>query len=302
MGTFINKAYLINYGNKDKAIYNFKTIGLDVDVFESNDNNATGLCQEICSDEMIKQWNSHYKLWELIVKNNEDNVLILEDTAIPVGDLLEELMMISSQIPKDWDIIYLGCVGTCDKDSYTKKLISLTDSNKALKANNKILPNVIIPSFPLGLYGYMISYKGAMKLIKNKELSIARYYLDYYLAKYVLSDMKVYAIYPHLIMNKTDNVNHHNIIMGNKLSDFMNHPVIHYRDLGVDISLYSLILFVISFLVGKYTDNVFVQRYVMLLCLVQFLDIIYIGNNRTTKTILFETIIGICLLLLGARL
>src|SRR5438477_11440696 len=48
---------------------------------------TTPFCNRFCSDFMIGCWLSHYTLWQWIVKKNLDNVLILEDDAVPVGPI-----------------------------------------------------------------------------------------------------------------------------------------------------------------------------------------------------------------------
>ena len=101
----INKIYVINLKhnkNKWKEIQKaFKNTPLKLNRFDAiygknlTDEEikkvTTNFCYYFCSPGMIGCWLSHYKIWQQIIKNNEDNVLILEDDAYPTENFNKRL-------------------------------------------------------------------------------------------------------------------------------------------------------------------------------------------------------------------
>jgi GR25 family glycosyltransferase involved in LPS biosynthesis len=56
---------------------------------------------------------SHVKVWEYILRNKEDNVLIFEDDAETPSDLKNQINTYMESIPEDWDIVLFGFI--CSK-------------------------------------------------------------------------------------------------------------------------------------------------------------------------------------------
>lgn len=97
---------------------------------------------------------SHTNIWKEIVNNNYNNCIIFEDDIIPDKNY-EKIIKYIQNVPDDYDIAYLGW--------WTRK--NMNNINKNSKwlytINNSGIPNV------LGLYAYIISNKGAKKLLSK---------------------------------------------------------------------------------------------------------------------------------------
>lgn len=95
---------------------------------------------------------SHYFIWEKIVLEKQDNVLIIEDDAEFEPILEHQLDKID--VPKDYDLLYLGRKNFNDNEE-------------------KINDNIVKPNFSYWTVAYMLSYIGAKKLMEsgyNKQI------------------------------------------------------------------------------------------------------------------------------------
>lgn len=98
---------------------------------------------------------SHYRLWEMIGKqNNHNNVLILEDDAIQISTDIEERMDdIFKEVPNNWDIILLG--------------FWLHKGDTGYKLSDNIYR---VKDFAL-MHSYIINKKGITKLLQNLPIN-----------------------------------------------------------------------------------------------------------------------------------
>jgi len=53
---------------------------------------------------------SHRMLYETIVKNQWEKILILEDDVLPLQNVLDSLPYAINELPSDWDLVYLGYI------------------------------------------------------------------------------------------------------------------------------------------------------------------------------------------------
>ena len=127
-GKNINEEYLQNK--------NMKILSDWVDPFKNTKIN----CGEIGCAE------SHYRVWELIVKNNYNHALILEDDACFSDNFINKVDEI--ELPNNTDIVYFG----------RKKFV-----DKEKKFNSKLIK----PEFSYWLVGYYLTYSGALKLVQS---------------------------------------------------------------------------------------------------------------------------------------
>jgi GR25 family glycosyltransferase involved in LPS biosynthesis len=89
---------------------------------------------------------SHYRVWELIIKNNYNGCLILEDDASFVDDFIKKVEKID--LPNDADLLYFGRKKFGEKEKkYSKEFIK--------------------PEFSYWLVGYYLTYSGALKLVNS---------------------------------------------------------------------------------------------------------------------------------------
>lgn len=137
---------------------------------------------------------SHIKIWEDAIKNNYNNIIVFEDDAIIPEDFWDRFNQAYNELPKDWEMLLIGCC-TCTGNT--------TNKTKLIKANS---------TGNWCTTGYLININYCKKLIdriyKNKiERSIDEYTRMFY------SSDNVYIPFPPFILQ--DKNFNSDIIMGN---------------------------------------------------------------------------------------
>lgn len=275
---------------------------------------TTPFCNNFCSSGMIGCWLSHYNLWKYIVKHNLDNVLILEDDAEPVKNFNEKLIKYWKDVPENWDIVYIGCFGSCDSN--------INDLFKLVGKGNKKLKNIIVPSIPLGMHAYMISNKGARKLIEENYMKKIKHHIDTTLSYYYNfydKDNPVYIYaFEESIINQSGNIKGSDLIKNNHpilnyviskipiskdmTLDFpMNTQIFNYRKYDIIFDGYIILFAIISFLIGLFGNNDTLIGYLIIINLLNFVDTTISENKIKSKisNFTFETTIIIIFLFLG---
>jgi GR25 family glycosyltransferase involved in LPS biosynthesis len=207
---------------------------------------------------MVINWATHYNLWTNIVKKKEDRILILSDNVKLIKNFNNKLQRYWNQVPSDWDMVYLGCNGSCGNSSCTDTYYKIFH----LDSNEDISSNLIKPCAPLGLYGYIITYDGAKKIINNKNIKKANFNLDNSLVKYIMNNnFTPYAFIPQLVYERKrrSKIKDHNIIdpilnvnykKRSTISELLNDQLVYIRSLNINITYYSLLLSVIALIIG----------------------------------------------------
>lgn len=162
------------------------------------------ICANFCTPATIGIFLSHQTIWKKIVKNHIPRTLILEDDVYFVNNANQEFLRCWKQVPADWDIVYLGCLGACypdtkDYNSY-EYLYSFLGNIK--NAGKRISENIFIPENPHGSHAYAVSLSGAKKLLKIFKQ--ASFHIDILIA-YSESDLNIYAIHPNIAYQKIEN-------------------------------------------------------------------------------------------------
>lgn len=129
---------------------------------------------------------SHIKIWNKAVKENQ-NILVLEDDVIIKKNFWENFNKIQSQIPADFDIVYLG--GSNIYGTKISENIIRPKSNKKKDTTNS------------GTYAMLINKKSIHKLLKmSKPLTHA---IDMQIKK-DFDKFKVYYVYQPLITHNNN--------------------------------------------------------------------------------------------------
>jgi GR25 family glycosyltransferase involved in LPS biosynthesis len=238
---------------------------------------TTTFCNYFCSHGMIGCWLSHYFLWKYIVENKLDKVLVLEDDAIPIDNFDEKFNSVSKKFPKDWDLIYLGCGGTC--------------------TNNATKLDIITPVYPLSTYAYMISYNGAKKLIESDFMKYVFYHIDAALGLFynIHKNFKMYAVANTLIHHKDDNPS--DIANGDRptlsrmvkqlninptstynLDSVMNIQIVNLRKLGLSVNVYFILFAIISFVLGMMGNKEYIYVFIFIVFAINATDL-YFGTS-----------------------
>lgn len=284
----------------------FEYTGLDLNRWEATDGKTLSpdyvrqvtstFCNYFCSNSMIGIWLSHYKLWKHIAENNLTNVLILEDDAKPVENFNEKFNKYWTNMPSNWDIIFLGCF-QCDGSTSGKR--DNINGNKHL----------FIPDFPAGMHGYMISNAGAKKLVR--ELKDVEYHIDIFLSSHVFNipgkNVQMYGFKPYLIYQDTtsesDNQGHTHLLLTKLVqiaekpcqlpwSTSMNSQIYNIRFYDIPITHLTLSIFALTVFINLIPFPQ-VRKYALaILIIYECCEVVFNRPNSTrTKTITFELIV-----------
>lgn len=278
-------------------------------------NIANEFCYNFCSEGMIGCWLSHYNLWKYIVSNKLDNVLILEDDSVPTENF-KNIDNLLTSVPSDYDLFYLGCDGSCDNKN--NSLLKLYFGE-----NKTVNQDIMIPSFPLATHAYILSHKGAQKLLNNSALEKVGYHIDYYLAKYVYNNnnnnFKVYAVREPFIVqsieeNTSDVIDSNHFILDSLFSNikfsnshnmdyFMNTKLLHFRSMNVSLTWYFILFAILSFIVGYFGSNTVVEYYIYLIIIVLLVETaLNNSSNKNYSRIMIELLVIFIFLYVGSLL
>ena len=114
---------------------------------------------------------SHVKIWENIMKNNYERVLVFEDDARPPPNFLKALKINMKHIPQDWDIVLLG-----------KLCNECEEYENYYKVNRFMLT-----------HAYLITKKAIEKIIKTDTLFPITQQIDAYMSE-LSSHINIYAV------------------------------------------------------------------------------------------------------------
>lgn len=338
MNDIINQAYVINLDKRpdrwEDIQLNFSETGiklnrwtgvLGTDLSDKQISEiTTPFCNAMCSYSMIGCALSHIGIWRHIVKNNLTNVLVLEDDAYPVDNFNALLKEYWKQVPKGWDMLYLGCLGTCEKNEIVNTLYAIRTGkkNKKIYKDGKLMKNVYKPAGPFATHAYMISNKGAKKLLNHDAFKKISYHIDSVIANNIVGDdFNIYAVDPMLVYQKCTadysdvQTSSHPIIdtvasklKTNKMSidplaRASSTVVASNRALDVNITHLTLSLFLMSFLVGYFGSDNVKNWYLYIIVLLYFLELLWYNKigAKKIKELIIEALVILSGIFLGEK-
>ena len=132
---------------------------------------ATPECRSNCTPAMLGCGLSHIRLWKHALQKKHKRVLIIEDDVEFKTELFWPTMRAAlEEVPKDFDILLLGCFGLCDADntdrSFTQTLLRLNLNRASLNTNTFRSEHVYSPEFFSGTHAYIVSEQGLRKLLR----------------------------------------------------------------------------------------------------------------------------------------
>jgi len=157
------------------------------------------MCQKFCTPSSIGCFLSHRRIWEKIVKDKIPITLICEDDVF-FSKHFKDFDLIWQEVPMDWDMVYLGCLGACNPNqnySVLSWLFSWMGNNP--DRGRKITERIFVPDCPSGTHAYALSYEGACKLLDI--IKKVTFHVDVTISRRA-KNMNIYAIYPDLIYQK----------------------------------------------------------------------------------------------------
>lgn len=162
----------------------------------------TPWCQNFCPAATVGCALSHKGIWREIVKQNLESAVIFEDDCIFNPSFYSTLSKAVKDLPKDWDILYLGCIAGCYKN---RAELSTFDSIflKALGRDTEpivVSENLYRPTLPLAAHAYVLSQKGARTLLKR--IPKVGFHIDTAMASHC-DKMQVFAVHPNIVTQDT---------------------------------------------------------------------------------------------------
>ncbi|CAL1155452.1 unnamed protein product [Cladocopium goreaui] len=147
----------------------------------------------LCTKGMIGCFLSHRRIWQKMVSEKLPAVVVLEDDVRLVEDFSDKLLKLMDELPADWEVCLLGAIGNINPDvePFHMKLYSFCvgGGRPSPGKTRRVSDNVFVPHRPAGTHAYLVSLKGAERLVK--ELPLACYHVD--LTAWSLPNLKLYA-------------------------------------------------------------------------------------------------------------
>jgi GR25 family glycosyltransferase involved in LPS biosynthesis len=113
---------------------------------------------------------SHRAIWADIVKNNRQNAVIFEDDVILSENFKKDLEELIRNIPEDADVTFIGVGKRADKRLSYPNIDEIFRNFDHVPGNN-VVAKIQPTNFLYGTYAYIVSAKGAEKLLKLTDLS-----------------------------------------------------------------------------------------------------------------------------------
>lgn len=275
------KAYVISLNNPIKLLKKISNYGLNpilvngvngalLSTTEIN-NNTTYLCSKLCTKSTIGIAMAHIKVWEQIIKSNDEYSIIFEDDVIFTPNFKYNLNVILDNLESDIDILYLGCLGCSESFNLFSTFGYMTNIiNYNNKSNNTYLKKSLV-SF--GTHGYIISKNGAKNLIKYIKGRISNH-IDFQIQEliknklinsYVVNNLLVYQTSTENLLS-SNSANNHPYLINELLSNFYidKHVRANYSTtLGImrignyNFTLFALVFFVCGSLLSVSDFNFF---------------------------------------------
>ena len=148
LNEFFDKIYCINLDRRqdrwDECCLIFKNMNLNVERFSAFDGNLLNLGYDKVYTSEIACGISHVKILKSAIADNLKNVLILEDDVLFSDNLLDIFEKVTTELPEDWDILFLGGnhVGGASKTSENLARVYNTYTTHCYAINSKCFQTI----------------------------------------------------------------------------------------------------------------------------------------------------------------
>jgi len=203
LNKLVDKVYIINL-DKDvermaKMDAQMKTLGIEYKRFSAinganivHNKYLSEFCNVFCTNGMKGCALSHLYIWQDMVQNKYSNVCIFEDDAVLLDNFNESIQNNWKQLPKDYNLLYLGCGFSC-----TDKDIIPTISHTILNTKPEVIDrNIIRVSGSIGSHAYIITNKCAnifvnLPIITHIDLQMGIWAADFKMNSYSFNPLIV---------------------------------------------------------------------------------------------------------------
>lgn len=309
------KAYLITLNNpiekieylKNNGVYPIIVKGVNGKLMSEKEisDNVSNLYKNFGPKSAIGCAMSHLNTWKNFIENtNDEYAIIFEDDIILEKDFIKKLDIVLNNTPNDFDVLYIGCFG-CEQNNnfnlfeYLCSLIGMTSEHK--KINNYIS----IPKTAFATHSYILSRKGAKKLIENLDGNIHNH-IDFCMQE-LSSKKKInsYVSTPRLaFQTSTDNSvsenvsSNHPVLINNALNKIYVDKMVRANYLtnmsiarigNININFFSILFLLLGFLFSFMGLNI--TNVTLFYLLISLYDICMIKNKNDISIILFHYIL-----------
>eukprot|EP00536_Pseudo-nitzschia_multiseries_P004115 jgi/Psemu1/9282/gm1.9282_g len=140
--------------------------------------NTTSIARMVCTPGTIGCFLSHRKVWEGTSEGPEPYRLVLEDDVVVSDNFTEKVAEVVREIDEicqetrdgNWDVIFLGALGCVHPDGkYGLNRIAAFFAGGGRQPRRTLegAPHCHVPRRPLGAHAYIVSKRGANKLLEG---------------------------------------------------------------------------------------------------------------------------------------
>lgn len=115
------KSYVINLKRRNDRLEKIN-LPFNYEIFEATDGKIDFADYPIKQQGFMGCWDSHRRLFTHVKNNKLDMVLVLEDDIEVCDDFNNKLSKVMSELPEDWDLLYLGGWNVGDVEKYSESL------------------------------------------------------------------------------------------------------------------------------------------------------------------------------------
>lgn len=115
------KSYVINLKRRVDRLQEIN-LPFEYEIFEATDGKVEFEDYPIKQQGFMGCWDSHRRLFTKVKEDGLDMVLVLEDDIEVCEDFNNKLNQTLSELPDDWDLLYLGGWNVGDIEKYSESL------------------------------------------------------------------------------------------------------------------------------------------------------------------------------------
>lgn len=204
----VDKVYVINLDTEQERMnrvhaqllsnsIEYKRFSAIVGKKVENSKYLSSTCNRFCTDGIRGCALSHRAIWEDMILNNYQSVLILEDDIDIVPDFNEKFKSAWDHVPKDFDVLWVGCKFICEESPVGDFLTTTGITHKSEKINENILKT----QGSVGAHAYILTRRCAEKFLSKT----IQWHIDAEMQKWVKEDqLKSYAMSALPIQTRSD--------------------------------------------------------------------------------------------------
>lgn len=146
---------------------------------------------------------SHLKTWKKFIKSGKDYCVVFEDDVVLKKNFIKRFKRALENVPDDYDILYLGSFGGIPKSNFFTTVFDMLQMSNPLF--DKINKYISKPKVALGAHAYVLSKKGAEKLVTFLDKNINNH-IDYCIQNLASKNLiKTYTVTPRLAYQTSTN-------------------------------------------------------------------------------------------------